>query len=538
MPWRTRNYAPPLRRLRFGLGVVPIIVAAVWAWQSWDSKYDNAVKLSRQNAALISEYTLRSMQNQLLLLNQVDQLVTDNPKIGAEDLHRRIRALDLSSGQTTSIGVIDANGDIIAGSRTFPLRVNFAHREYFKALRDGQWPVFIDRVVQYPSQRDTLTVARRLSGDGFRGVVTASAEIRLFADFLAGMSATGDATAFLLRADGKLLVRPNPDDPAFMMLPDGPVMTALATAEAGFFYGPGRMDGIGRIYAFQKIGDLPLYALHGFSRRGLLQALAMEMLPVLAFLVLFSVLGYVALMALVRRVEAERAWREAEFDRQLLRDAQQMAELKETMLKEMSHRVHNNLQMIQALIQLRRRNPGDPAAMLHEIGQRIWAISEVHTLLYNTTADQQLDMGTFLRTMVNNPSIVPPEQAITVNCHVDKVEIGLRQAVPAALIVLEALTNALKHAFPGDRGGVIEVTLRRHGTEAEIIVADDGVGMPDIRMRNSGMKLNQNLAAQLHGELEISARHGGGTLVRLRFPLEPDEGIRSEPSQSPVVAAW
>lgn len=536
MPWRTRNYAPPVKLLRLGMFVVPSIVAAIWAWQSWTSKYQSAVALSRQNAALISEYTLRSVQNQLLLLNQIEQLLLENPAIEPQVLHRRMRALDESSGSVTSLGVIDANGDVIAGSRTYPLTVNFAHREYFQALRDGYDGIFVERLVQYPTQRDTMTVARRLRGDGFRGIITASTEIRLFTDFLSRISAS-DATAYLLRADGKLLVRTDPRDPPFTMLPDGPVMAAIAEADTGIFYGPGRMDGVGRTYAYRKVGDLPLYALHGFSRIGLIRSVVLDMIPIIVFLLLSSVLGYVALMALVKRVEAERAWREAEFDRQLLKDAQELAALKETMLKEMSHRVHNNLQMIQALIQLRRRNPGDPAAMLHEIGQRIWAISEVHTLLYNSTDEQSLDLGTFLRTMVNNPSIVPPEQAIIVNCHTEKVEIGLRQAVPAALIVLEALTNALKHAFPGERRGVIDIALRRRGDEAEIIIADNGIGMPDIRTRNSGLKLNQSLAAQLHGDVQIAARQGGGTVIRLRFPIEPDEGIAALPPAAMSAAS-
>src|SRR5690606_31628809 len=156
-------------------------------------------------------------------------------------------------------------------------------------------------------------------------------------------------------------------------LRDGPVMTAVARADAGVFEGPGRMDGVGRLYAYRKIGDLPLYAIYGRSRQALMMAVAQDMVPIVLFLALSAGLGYLALTEAIRRLEAERARQEAEFDRRHLDEARQMAALKETLLKEMNHRVHNNLQTIQALIHLRRRNPIDPAEMLQEIAQRVWA---------------------------------------------------------------------------------------------------------------------------------------------------------------------
>ncbi len=521
MPWRTRLYAPPLRRLRAGLIVAPIVVAMIWAHQLWREKERAAITEARQSAALVSEYALRVIQSQKLLLNQVDSIITEHPEITQHDLHNRLRALDAGYEYSTSLGVAEADGRMRAGSRQFPLQVSIEDREYFRALRENDLPLFIDRVVLQATGRDTLIMARRLSGEGFRGIVTAATDIVQFTDFLAGISPAADAAAFLMRSDGKLLVRPNPSDPAFMMLPDGPVMTAISKEDAGIFEGPGRMDGVGRLYAFRKIGNLPLYAISGRSQQALLMAVLRDMAAVALFLVLSAGLGYLALTEAIRRIEAERARREAEFDRRHLEEARQMAELKETLLKEMNHRVHNNLQTIQALIHLRSRNPVDPGVMLQEIAQRVWAISEVHSLLYNSAEYTHLDLGAFLRTMTNNPGIVPPEHAITVECHTDKVEVELRQAVPAALIVLECLTNALKHAFPGERSGTIRITLRRRGDDAEIVVADDGVGMPDLGRRNSGMKLNRNLAAQIQGRLDVESRSNRGTTIRLQFPIAP-----------------
>lgn len=521
MPWRSRLYAPPLRRLRAGILIAPVIVAAIWAHQLWQEKRGAAIVEASQSAALVSEYVLRIFQSQKLLLDQVDRIVTEYPAIEPQQLHQRLRALDESYQYITSLGVIDADGRIKAGSRNFPLEASVEGRDYFKALRDADLPLFVDRITLQPTGRDTITLAHRLPGDGFRGLATASTDVVQFTDFLAGVSQATDAAAFLMRSDGKLLVRPNPSDPAFMMLPDGPVMTAVSKGSAGIFEAPGRMDGVSRIYAFRKIGDLPLYAIYGRSQRALFVAVMTDMVPIALFLILSAGLGYLALSEAIRRIEAERARREAEFDRRHLDEARQMAALKETLLKEMNHRVHNNLQTIQALIHLRSRNPVDPTVMLQEIAQRVWAISEVHSLLYNSAEYSHLDLGAFLRTMANNPGIVPPEQAIAVECHTEKVEVELRQAVPASLIVLESLTNALKHAFPGERSGTIRITLRRREGDAEVVVADDGVGMPDIGRRNSGMKLNRGLAAQIQGSLEVESGGNRGTRITLRFPIAP-----------------
>jgi two-component sensor histidine kinase len=544
MSWRSRIYGRPIKLLRHGMLLVAAIIAVIWAWQAWSHKYAAQVDASRQNAALISEYVLRSVQSQVLLLNQIDQILAEHPEIEPEALHRWLRVLDASSGHSTSLGVIAADGQVVAGSRTFPLNANFAEREYFKAMREGTVALFVERLRQYPTNRDTLTIARRLPGQDFRGIITASTDVRQFTDFLQGISISPEETAFLMRSDGVLLARPDPNEPPFRARPDGPAMAAITRADAGLFDAGDRMDGVTRTYAFKRIGDLPVFAIHGASLAGITQAVATDMIPVVIFLILSATLGYLALTGVARRVEAERARDAAAFDRRLLEEARQRAALKETLLKEMSHRIHNNLQTVQALIQLRRRNPGEPGEMLEEIGQRVWAISEVHNLLYGGAEDSRLDLAAFLRTMVNNPSIVPPEQAIAVNCQADKVELDLRQAVPAALIVMECLTNALKHAFPGERRGVVEIALRQVGAEAEVVIADDGIGMPEIRSRHSGMRLTQSLAAQLRGHIDYAPRLGGGTIITLRFPLALAEDMpaiadKAAPSVArPAAAAW
>jgi two-component sensor histidine kinase len=518
LDWIGKDYLRSARLVAAIVVLAPIAISIAWAWQVWSEKRSAALDRSRQGAALVSEYTSRVIQSQILLLNQIDRVLAENPGIDGFRLHQALRAMDASFQYTTSLGVIDANGDTVAGSRTYPLTANFSDREYFIALRDTDRRIFIERLILRPLQRDTISAVRRLAGEGFNGVATASTDIAKFTDFLATMSAETGSLAVLVRDDGKILARPDAGEPTFM-LPDGDGMRAMAASASGFFVAPGRLDGVKRTYAFTRVPDLPLFAVHGFSHREIWDAALYAMLPNVAILFVCAALGYLAFIGLLRRIELERMRTAAEHDRRLLDEARRTTALRDAMLKEVNHRIHNNLQTVQSLIQMQSRRPIDPVEMLKEIGKRVWAISEVHSLLYRTAQYSTLELSAFIRALTANPGIVPPERGIALSCDLEQVNIETRQAVPVALIVLEAVINALKHAFPDGRTGRLELRLRQHGDQAEISIADDGIGLPQANGRQSGMRLSAVLAEQIGGAFACEPREGGGTVVHLRFPV-------------------
>lgn len=509
----------PMRLIVALLLLAPLVIGSLWTWQVWTEKHSAALERSRQGAALVSEYASRVLQGKIMLLSEIDRLVQDNPGIGRRELHDRLQAMDAGFQYTTSLGVIDRDGDVVAASRTYPLEANFSDREYFVALRDGGQKLVIDRIVLRPMQRDTITIARRLSGEGFPGIVTASTEISKFTDFLSKMTFDQDSVAILVRQDGKVLARPDPQAQPITMLPDGDGMRAMAQAAAGYFDAPGRMDGIVRTYAFVRVPDLPLFAVHGFSRQAVWQDTLRAMAGNILILVICAILAIVALTGMFRRMELERIRVAAEHDRRLLDEARRTSAIRETMLKEVNHRIHNNLQTIQSLIRIQSRKPVEPQVMLREIGKRVWAISEIHNLLYRSAEYGSLELSAFIRALAANPGVVPPERGVAVHCDLESVTIDIRQAVPVALVVLEGVTNAMKHAFPDGRRGTITITLRRHGEEAEIAVQDNGVGMPADGHGASGTRLAAVLAEQIEGRLTWRDVPQGGVELRLRFPL-------------------
>jgi two-component sensor histidine kinase len=525
----------PARLIVAILLAAPLVIGSLWTWQVWKEKHSAALERSRQGAELISEYTSRVLQSQIMLLNQIDRLMQDNPDIAPQRLHERLKVMDAGFQHSTSLGVIDEKGDVVAASRTYPLVANFSDRDYFTTLRDSSQTLAIDRVMLRPAQRDTITMARRLSGDRFTGIATASTEISSFTDFLSKMIFDAGSSALVVRADGKVLARPDPLEQPVTMLPDGAGMRAMARAAAGYFDAPGRMDGIVRTYAFVRVSDLPLFAVHGFSKQEIWKDTLTAMISNFAILIVCAILACIALTAMLRRIELEQVQIAAEHDRRLLDEARRINAIRETMLKEVNHRIHNNLQTIQSLIRIQSRKSIDPQLMLQEIGKRVWAISEIHNLLYRSAEYSSLELGSFIRVLADNPGVVPPERGIAVHCDLETVTIDIRQAVPVALIVLEAVTNALKHGFPDGRQGEIAITLRRDGDAAEIVVRDTGVGLAGEAKSASGTKLAAMLAEQIEGSFSwrnVSRDESapGGVEMRLRFPLAAP-GMAAMPQQ-------
>jgi two-component sensor histidine kinase len=196
---------------------------------------------------------------------------------------------------------------------------------------------------------------------------------------------------------------------------------------------------------------------------------------------------------------------------------------RETLLKEVHHRVKNNLEVIDSLLQLQADATPELGlrAALADTSARVHAIAEVHRHLYAMGDLASIDMKQYARTLSSSISHVfeGARDRVRISVAGDAVKLELRRAVPAALLLNELLSNALKHAFPGDRQGEIEVRFTNGDAWVEMSVSDDGVGLPDPLPSGSlGFDLVRVLAQQLDGTATFA--RSGGTSVRVRFPME------------------
>jgi len=217
---------------------------------------------------------------------------------------------------------------------------------------------------------------------------------------------------------------------------------------------------------------------------------------------------------------------------------------KEILLREVHHRVKNNLQVISSLISLQLRPIHDPVSReaLQACQSRVQAISLIHTMLYQSKDYANVPFSEYARTLAGNifSALVTVPGNISLDLAIDNVALPVDKAIPCGLILNELITNALKHGFPEGRRGTIRVELARAGgSQLQLSVADNGVGMPrgiDIRQTQSlGMHLVCALAEQLGAELEISGDQG--TSLKFTFArVAASDGSRPL-AVSPSLAA-
>ena len=508
-----------LRLLQIGSIVLPVLVFAAWGVRVWDAHHQDAVATAESRVELVRQYALRVLQSQQSLLLEVGELLhdTDLDQSDLGEVHARLARLTQRFDFTLTLGVVSPTGKLVVSSQSHPVEVQVEDREYFNVLRKGEAVWHLERVVNLrPGGQEALILAKRRPGETFSGVIAAAVDIEAFTDFFGRIAAEERAAASLLRGDGMLLVRHTSDAPAIMLPPEAPALQAIARGERGTYEALAISDNIARIYAFARVGELPLYANFGWPKGAILDAWLGDMTAIGLLLGLAAILAFVGTAQAGKRFEAERARQQSEFDRRLLEETEKTAHLRETLLREVHHRTRNNLQAIQSLIRLRSRQT-DARAAFADIDQRIWAIAHVHELLYVSQELSHLDLSEYLQAVCANPSIVPPERSIEVVCDLEAVEVDSNAAVPLALIAVELVTNAVKHAFPGNRRGRIEVSLGARGDRAELVVRDDGIGLPEVDRRASGTSLVHGLARQIDGRAEYLSN--GGTTCRIDFPL-------------------
>jgi len=209
---------------------------------------------------------------------------------------------------------------------------------------------------------------------------------------------------------------------------------------------------------------------------------------------------------------------------------------KEVLLREVHHRVKNNLAAIVGLMELQREGAAEPAtaALLAELSHRVRSMALVHEMLYRSENLSQVDFSGYLRALVAHlHEALDPQSAIRLDVSAAEVWMSLDAAIPCGLIVNELVTNAFKHAFPeprarsGSDARVIAVAAEQDGARYTLSVADNGRGLPDdldwATTRTLGLRLVRMLGQhQLRGRLELAG--AGGTRFTLRFGVQPERG--------------
>jgi two-component sensor histidine kinase len=213
---------------------------------------------------------------------------------------------------------------------------------------------------------------------------------------------------------------------------------------------------------------------------------------------------------------------------------------KDALMREIHHRVKNNLQVISSLLNMQQRSLVDPAARsaMSDTRQRITALALIYRALYQGPDLKRVDLRPFLEELTAQLVNGELSQGLTVRTElkVDPLVIDPDRLAPLALFAVEAITNAQKHAFSA-RGGVLRLNFTVRGEEAELEICDDGkVDEAALVSSGVGRTLMTAFARQLRGRAELVRNEAGGVTARLIFPT-PSAERASPPARGNQAAA-
>ena len=197
---------------------------------------------------------------------------------------------------------------------------------------------------------------------------------------------------------------------------------------------------------------------------------------------------------------------------------------KEVLLKEVHHRVKNNLQIVSSLLSLQSAKIVDKRDLdlFRESQSRVKSIALIHEKLYRSDDLSQIDLKEYVDGIVANLQATygVNSDRIKITIDIQDVHINLDKGIPCGLVINEMVTNCFKHAFPADRKGEVSISMRLEDGNYMLMVNDNGVGLPEnfdaLKLTSLGIQLVSTLTAQLKGAMTIAVKDG--TTFRISFP--------------------
>lgn len=227
---------------------------------------------------------------------------------------------------------------------------------------------------------------------------------------------------------------------------------------------------------------------------------------------------------------------------QLVNEKDELLEEKDWLLKEIHHRVKNNLQMVMSLLNTQSYFLNDEAAKeaIMNSQHRIHSMSLIHKKLYQSDNIAAINMAVYFSELIDYYQVAfDTGNRIVFHQEVDRVNLDASQAVPVGLILNEAVTNALKHAFPDKRAGGISIRFKElENNQLLFSVKDNGVGIPgdvaNAQVDSLGMKLIKGFAGDLSADLTIASENG--LEITLRFTNNKTSEAAFAAAHEPVIA--
>jgi two-component sensor histidine kinase len=558
-------------RLGFWLAIalLPLLILGGFqarsAFRAQDAERRSDLQLAAERSAANARARLDSTGVLLIALRPEALEIFCEPRLS--DLVARLGDLD-GLARLTAGGATACASDTLGAAP--PVWLSRARSTpWFERLRGGERTV-LARAPAMAGQPPGLIVATRLERPmgRFDGAMVALVPLSSLQPDMDDPSLPEGSQAALTDSEGRLLTATDID--AFT-LDRGPSLSGWvqrARAGASAIFEADAADGRHRVYAGAALAGRDVYALLSAPAPGLLSWARLNpvgalLMPLLAWFLAFSAVMWVSERVVirwlnylervasiyargrfsVRPVQAMNAPAEIRVLARTLdelagsivaRDAALTASLeeKDALMREIHHRVKNNLQIISSLLSMQQRTLTDPAsrAAVGDTRQRISALALIYRTLYQSDDLRYADARIFLTELVGQlvASDSGRGQLVTSSVEADSLVVDPDKLAPLALWLVEAVTNAQKHAFAG-RGGDLKVRFLVHGETSVLEVQDDGPGVSETFRAGVGRTLMGAFAKQLRGTAEMVPAEGGGTIARMTFAT-PEAVIPTDPS--------
>lgn len=558
--------------------VIFTIVSAYTGYRENQARTRESVMRFGELAANRTQLLIDSTRRLLIALSTTD--VVAEAHTDADQCGERLARLPLQFREYHGIAVADAGGHVICASNPASTDFDIADRAWFQQVKSTNAAIVSPLVRSKLDGSPVVVVAVPLNhpGEPFTGTVATGIDVT----WLAGLSADSDlpdqSSAFLVDSNGiavtrsgKLadLAKAGATDPTagdVASLPDFATLRAAMTEKSAQFSAAGA-DGLDRLYSLTNLQNTELFVVVGlpesgpigWAKRDFARQLAAAAAMLLCALIGVAVGGDLLIARNIRALSATaQALQRGDYAarpavsggsrevRQLAdaltsmaeqvqrheQDMQRSVQQKDAMLKEIHHRVKNNLQVVTSLMSIQANRLSDEASKkaLAELQRRVRALGLLHRHLYEGDDLRYLDFGQFtveLCQMVKESS-GPAARAVNITVDIPPIPITADRAVPLGLLITEALGNAFKHGFPGGRPGTIHISLSASAEGvATVSIVDNGIGPPPETDEQrddpgTGMLLMNAFAQQLGSVLTIEGPPG--TTIRFSFDLTEPAG--------------
>ncbi|WP_415182353.1 sensor histidine kinase [Phaeovulum sp.] len=400
--------------------------------------------------------------------------------------------------------VYDAQGTLAFSSLENPSIIDISDRSYFRKIRNGMELTISPVVTERLSGEQVIILARRLSKDGvFHGAATIAIPAQSLAEMSAAMGVDKGSTLALIATDGMMIARAPPIAPRD--LSQSELFLHLKSTSNGWYQARSPVDGTKRMVGYWALDDWPLIAIVGLNEATVFSNFWKQLrAESLIFLPIALSAGFLSIWLL--RVLKTDEVRQAELIR--------ANEKSDHLLREIHHRVKNNLQTVISLIRLEDIPPANKTALMG----RINAMTDVHQQMYGSDQFDKVNVQPYLTRLIETISHSYGNKA-QVMLKIAAVDLDGDRAMQLGLLTNEIVSNAYKHAFTGRDGGHLAVSF---GAIADgmlrLTITDDGPGYDsETTPMNMGTKLISAFTEQLGGT--VSADTHGHVAITVDFPI-------------------